>query len=395
MIAHLPAVQVKGSQTITLTFASVLPLLIKGKFSIKFSDVEGGLQSTRAITRTFTAQAEAYEIVAVSLSAEGKEGKNDGGNEVNFGALRVGDYATQTLSIGNKGKYKIGYRFLFTRPSISKLVKASPMTGMIEAGTDLAKIHFVFCSPTEALYMVGNKHIHLQIFEPLTNEVVETFPLSISAHTKFNAFRLQPSKGVTFGAVRFDSAPKTKRVELRNEGQFELTYVVCGAVAETDEIDLLDAPAYAALARGTPTASRAAVLSSQYLQRLAKAGVKCDPKDPTSSSSSGGQGGAASSPAKAGKGKGKEPPAPAAGQAAATVNLIFDPDGIPEAKVPYTLLISFITPLCPLSLLTSIHLTASSSSSSSRCRRTPWWWGLSPSSPASPSCSQGRSWAST
>ena len=138
------------------------------------------------------------------------------------------------------------------------------MSGEIEAGTDLAKIHFVFCSPTEALHMVGNKHIHLQvpqphtpstettahplytlsmhihstnslshththtqtpthpnlvqIFEPLTNEVVETFPLSISAHTKFNAFRLQPSKGVTFGAVRFDSAPKTKRVELRNEG---------------------------------------------------------------------------------------------------------------------------------------------------------------------------------
>ena len=116
------------------------------------------------------AQAEAYEILAVSLSAEGKEGKNDGGNEVggsiypintycqhtllahlintplqhplstylsrypvnlpyplppstqvNFGALRVGDYATQILSIGNKGKYKIGYRFLFIRPAMSKV----------------------------------------------------------------------------------------------------------------------------------------------------------------------------------------------------------------------------------------------------------------------------------
>ena len=40
---------------------------------------------------------------------------------MNFGALRVGDYATQTLSIGNKGKYKIGYRFLFTRPAFAKV----------------------------------------------------------------------------------------------------------------------------------------------------------------------------------------------------------------------------------------------------------------------------------
>ena len=31
-----------------------------------------------------------------------------------------------------------------------------------------------------------------------------------------------------------------------------MTYVVCGSVAETDEVDLLDAPAFAAFARGDP-----------------------------------------------------------------------------------------------------------------------------------------------
>jgi hypothetical protein len=46
---------------------------------------------------------------------------------------------------------------------------------------------------------------------------VEEFPLHISAQTVFAKYRMQPARGVTFGAVRFDSEPKTKRIELRNE----------------------------------------------------------------------------------------------------------------------------------------------------------------------------------
>ena len=35
--------------------------------------------------------------------------------------------------------------------------------GEIEPEADPAKIHFVFCSPMEAMHMVGNKHIHVQV----------------------------------------------------------------------------------------------------------------------------------------------------------------------------------------------------------------------------------------
>ena len=172
-------IPVNGVQLITLTFSSIAPLLLTGKFSIRYADNEGGLNTSRALTRGFAATAEAYEIQAVSLSAEGKEGKNDGGNEVNFGALRVGDYATQTLNIGNKGKYKIGYRFLFIRPAIGKLIKILPMMGEIEPEADPAKIHFVFCSPTEAMHMVGNKHIHVQVITQHNTPSIEmiTSPL--------------------------------------------------------------------------------------------------------------------------------------------------------------------------------------------------------------------------
>ena len=132
--------------------------------------------------------------------------------------MRVGDIAEKKISLGNKGKYKISYKLVFTRPALGKLLKISPMEGSIEAGgKDVANISLIFTSP-DAIHLIGNKHVSVQLIEPVTGELVETFPLSVSTLTKYNTFRLQPSKGVTFGAVKFDSEPKTKRVELRNEG---------------------------------------------------------------------------------------------------------------------------------------------------------------------------------
>ena len=124
------------------------------------------------------------------------------------------------MKMGNKGKYKIGYSFKITSPLMQNLIKIEPMEGTVEYGNTLADIKVTFCSTSSELILRGNKDIIVQISEPLTGEIVEKFPLFISSNVKYNKFRLQPSKGLQFGAVRFDSEAKTKRVELRNEGMF-------------------------------------------------------------------------------------------------------------------------------------------------------------------------------
>eukprot|EP01031_Cornospumella_fuschlensis_P047913 gene47913-58696_t len=174
--------------------------------------------------------------------------------------------------MGNKGKYKIGYAFNFTKPSIADLITISPMEGTIETGTALAEMKVTFCSKAAEVHLKGNSEIMVQIKEPLTGEIVETFPLLISAQSKFNTFRLQPSKGISFGAVRFDAEPRVKRAELRNESRFEITYVVCPAIAEHDELDDLDGPAFSAYAFATPTALRAVELGQNYLSRAGGGG---------------------------------------------------------------------------------------------------------------------------
>jgi hypothetical protein len=323
-------VPVNGVQTVTLTFTSYTALMLTGKFSVRYSDTEGGLLGIeRVLTRGFQVTAEAYTIQAVTLSALGSE---EGGNEVLFGSMRVGDYAEQRLSIGNKGKYKIGYKFVYTRPSIGKLVTISPMEGTIEpGGKDFAAISLVFCCSGDAINMIGNKHVTVQIIEPITGELVETFPLSISAQTKYNTFRLQPSKGVTFGAIKYDSAPRTKRVEIRNEGTFDLTYVICGALSEHDELDVLDGPSYASLAQGIPPALRVQVLGEDYLSKLAKFGVKIE------RNKSGIEGGKEKE-----RGNSKRPltAAKKAADGQQAVNpLVFDPDGITTGPVAETPLV--------------------------------------------------------
>lgn len=156
------------------------------------------------------------------------EGSEEGGNYVDFGLLRVGDIAVKKIGLGNKGKYIIGYKFVFNRPSLMKYLVISPMEGVIEAGgRDIAQISMTFTS-LEVMQLVSVKHVSVQLIEPATGELVETFPLCVSAVTKYSAFRLQRSRGLSFGAVKYDSEPRVKRVEIRNEGTYIRMFIHVG-----------------------------------------------------------------------------------------------------------------------------------------------------------------------
>ena len=200
--------------TIVVTFFSNDPLIATGTFALKYADVEGGLfDSNRTTVRKFSVTAEAYKITAVSLTSAGEE---TGGNEIDFGVVRVGDYAHQSAKMLNKGKYKISYKISFKRQASASLLELSPMEGEIEAGESV-DINLIFCAKTSAVSFVSNKDVRITISEPTTGEHVEEFPLYISGIAVFSKFRMQPARGTSFGAVRFDSATGDKHVELRNE----------------------------------------------------------------------------------------------------------------------------------------------------------------------------------
>ena len=299
-------IAVNSEVEVTISFTSPEPLMLEGGFKLRFSDNENGLTTTdRVGVRDFKMIAEAYNIQSVALNAAGQE---EDGSSIDYGIVRVGDYASQKVQIANKGKYQIGYKFIIPKASMAALVSIDKMEGTIETGSALAEIVLTFCAKDAAIVLKGNKDIKVQISEPLSGEVVETFPLYISADARFNRFRLQPSKGVTFGAVRFDASAKTKRVELRNESKFDFTYVICPKSSETDELDILDKAALGCYAFATPAARRVLELGEDFKERLG--------------------GGAAAAPAKGGKG------APAAAVSSGGNDLVSDPDALPAGDLP-------------------------------------------------------------
>jgi len=307
-------IKVGATQVIKIEFTSPDPLMLTGKFNLKFSDAEGGLQSnTRVSTRKFAVVAEAYKITTVSLTATGSE---EGGSEIDFGLVRVGDYAKQSMKLANKGKYKIAFKVNIVKPAVANLMKIEPMEGVIEAGAAPAEIMVTFCSANGEIQLKQNKDIKIEISEPLTGESVELFPLYVSAQARFNRYRMQPAKGVSFGAVRFDAEAKTKRVEIRNEGKFDFTFVVCAAQSEIDEIDTLDAKAFASYAYATPAALRKKELGENYLEKVGAAGAAGGGKD-----------------AKAAPAKGKGAPVAAAGPSSSNP-LVQDPDALGEPVAP-------------------------------------------------------------
>eukprot|EP01041_Mallomonas_annulata_P003640 gene3640-7257_t len=315
--------------TISLSVTANAACIIGGKFSFKYSDAEGGLLATERIqTKTMRVMAEVYKIQAVSLTATGAE---EGGNEVDFGLLRVGDYVPQLVRMGNKGKYAIGYKISIKRAATAAMLTIEPSEGTIEPGQDAA-ITLTFCSKTSEQKMKGNKDIKVSISEPLTGEIVEEFPLLISMNAKFNRFRMQPSKGISFGAIRFDSATQTKSVEIRNDGQFDITYVVTPATAECNEIDSLDPAALTCFAFNIPAALRTPILGEGYMDRLLPAG-KPGAGRPESKKDDRKKDGKDKSKAPAGKDKGKADPHKDPNASAGHPSII-DPDHLIATPTP-------------------------------------------------------------
>lgn len=258
-------VEAGGSISIAVSFYSRDPLMLSGVFTIRYSDNENGLANeSRVLQSKVNIQAEAYNIQAVSLTAKGEK---EGGNEVSLGRIRVGDFVTKNVKMGNNGKYSIGYKFYVKKSTTNALLNIEPSEGVIESGQQ-ADVAITFCSADAEVFLKGNKDVRVIISEPKTGENIEEFNMVLSVEAVFNKFRMQPAKGISFGAMRFDSDVKTKRIELRNEGSFEFAYVVCGALAEVDEIDLFDSETLSCYAYHTPPARRITELGENFKDRM-------------------------------------------------------------------------------------------------------------------------------
>ena len=157
---------------------------------------------------------------------------------MDFGALRVFESCAKTFTLHNSGDYDIRFSFGIRRKATSKLFTVSPMEGVLVAGEEGAstgtEITVTFLSSTE-VSLKNNKDIRCEIYEPKTDELFESFDLTVGVRSTFSTFRLQPLRGINFGAVKYGSTME-RMVELRNDGEFEFAYTVVHLVEEEERL---------------------------------------------------------------------------------------------------------------------------------------------------------------
>ncbi|KAJ1445550.1 hypothetical protein M885DRAFT_473458 [Pelagophyceae sp. CCMP2097] len=284
---------IHGSARVRVFFAAVDECVVSPKIKILYSDVEGGLEDeARTKSLDLVLRAEAYEIRAVMLdddddaddakakdakakdpkAKEAKGKKEDKAAAVvvpdapdeaapkaqpgslNFGEVRVGETRQLGFVLRNKGKYDFSFAFGLKKSTNADVFSVSPAAGRIAAGASARVL--VTCEAARQLRLSDNKDVVCTISEPATGEAVESFAVTVSATATFPRFRVQPGRGLLFGTVKFNDAPKERRLELRNEGKFSFAFAIADADADfpLDACKRLLAATPAALLRDHATA---------------------------------------------------------------------------------------------------------------------------------------------
>ena len=111
----------------------------------------------------------------------------------------------------------------------------------------------------------NNRDARVLIIEPKTGEVVESFPFYISLSNKYTYYRITPSRGLSYGAIRFDSLSSKKTLEIKNESMFEFRYLILPINTILSSIDSSMLSVYAS---GVSAGLRATQIGSDYVSKL-------------------------------------------------------------------------------------------------------------------------------
>ena len=195
-------------------------------------------------------RAEAYDIkytVPEFSSAEDGDAaatedaaaaEDDKGGSLDYGSLRVGEESTKEFTLRNKGKYDIKFSFALRKKVARDLFTIEPMEGVLSpagGGDSEAQVITIRFNSTQEVGLRDNKDIRCNIMEATSGEFFESFDVTVSVRSVFSMFRLQPLRGINFGANMYGANP-SRRIEIRNDGHFDSFFQVV-LVREEEEAE--------------------------------------------------------------------------------------------------------------------------------------------------------------
>nr|KAJ3422703.1 hypothetical protein HK105_006819 [Polyrhizophydium stewartii] len=192
-------------------FKGIKPIVVKRPIRLEVCDAEkiGGIVQDVSIMVT----AEAYDI-AMDLHFPKS---SDGGLE--FGVLRVFEEGKQMCMIKNKGKYEVGYRFMFDDPTIAEFFVVAPTQGVLQPSDKPFHVQITFKTTTE-MTIKESSSLKCVVYEPTTGEVTASIPIKINARAVFSKFSVMPVRDLNFGAL-VHGTKAARQITIENLGEFD------------------------------------------------------------------------------------------------------------------------------------------------------------------------------
>ncbi|KAI9996311.1 hypothetical protein PInf_013709 [Phytophthora infestans] len=241
---------------VVVVFSAMTEAVHELLLRIEFSDAESALQmNDRNRTVELTLRGEAYKIDVSSFDNETREDPGQAtsraaGNTVSgdgildFGLVRVGEKHFRVFNIRNRGKYSIKYIIGIRNAVTREYFTIEPSEMVLEPGQS-SSVNVTFASKSEVT-LRDCKDIKCTIIEMLSGEACREFYVHASARSVFSKFRLRPNHGINFGPHKYSEQAQTKRIEIRNDGEFQFKFRVQASrpVTEREETEplTLDTP---------------------------------------------------------------------------------------------------------------------------------------------------------
>ncbi|KAJ3260794.1 hypothetical protein HK103_007357 [Boothiomyces macroporosus] len=215
--------QIDSLQEITVIaeFKALKSLMIKKVLKLEISDPDkiGGLVQEIPILVT----AEAYDISMDVHFPKGFEGGLD------FGTLKVSEDGKQLVTLKNKGKYEVGFRFLFDSSQFIDLLTITPSQGIIQPSEKPFFVQIIFKTASE-ISLKEYPVLKCIVFEPATGEVTASIPVRVTGRAVFSKFLVTPVRDLNFGAL-VHGTKSTKQFIIENVGEFDFKYSIFKTIA--------------------------------------------------------------------------------------------------------------------------------------------------------------------
>jgi hydrocephalus-inducing protein len=261
-------------QLITAEFKGFKPVVISRRsIRLEVSDHEkiGGVVQEVPILVT----AEAYDIAMDLHFPKGFEGGLD------FGVFKVMEEGKQLLTLKNKGKYEVGFRYIFDNKDLANLFTVAPQQGIMQPSDKPFPVQVIFKANREISVRDFN-NLKCQFFEPTTGEVTATVPIKLMARAVFSRYSIMPARDLNFGAL-IHGSKVSRQFTIENLGEFDFRYSIykivqglndykSGANSKLKTNRL--SRAYPARSNSPPNTTTGAIPSQVNLMPIATAGIQ-------------------------------------------------------------------------------------------------------------------------